>query len=72
MLYEFKNHLKATEAVHCIGNTFGKDAIACFRFRQFAIGNETIEYEPRQGRPETCSIEESEILVQHVQKSVMH
>ena len=64
LLYEFRNHLKATEAAHRIRNAFDKDAVndavARFWFRRFATANETIENKPSQDRPETWSNEEIE------------
>lgn len=62
LLYEFKNGLKAAEAARRICIAFGKDAVsdevARFWFRRFKTGNECIEDEQRQGRPETCTNEE--------------
>lgn len=62
LLYEFKNQLKATEAARRIRSAFGEDAVsdnvAWFWFRRFKSGNESIEDEQRQGRPETCSNDE--------------
>ncbi|CAJ0914622.1 unnamed protein product, partial [Mesorhabditis belari] len=59
LLYEFKNGLKAAEAARRIRNAFGEDAViddtARFWFRRFKGDNESLEDEPRGGRPETCS-----------------
>jgi len=64
LLYEFKNRVKAIEAALRIRNAFGEDTVsdevARFWFRRFKTGNETIENEPRQGRPGTCSNEKIE------------
>lgn len=62
LLYEYKNNLKAAEAARRIRNAFGEDAVsdevARFWFRRFKNGNECIEDEQRQGRPEACSNDE--------------
>ena len=68
LLYEFKLKHKATQAARNIRKAFGDDSLsdrtAQFWFAKFDSGEETLEDDPRSGRPEVIDDNELQNLIE--------
>ncbi|CAG9564726.1 unnamed protein product [Danaus chrysippus] len=73
LLYDFTLGSKAAESCRKIGSAFGEGAVGERTnqklFKKFASGNESLEHEPRSGRPSTLNNDDIKLAMSDMPSS---